>query len=85
MLDKKELLNIFCSINEEEIANGLKPELNQEKDIFFFLFEKFHHVFVNNVTIAFNRIQIRDDNIHFYIDDEAVAAIAILNIEDIAI
>lgn len=83
MLSKDELFNIFESIKEKEIADGLKPELMQEKDLFIFLFEESHYVFVNNVTIVFNKIYLGEDNIHFYIDDEAIAAIATLNIDDI--
>ncbi|MBZ9571070.1 hypothetical protein KQY27_05900 [Methanobrevibacter sp. TMH8] len=84
MITKEKLLNIFEIIMEEEVVNGLKSELNQEDDIFSFVFEESHFIFVNNVTIAFNKINIDEDNIHFYFDNEAIAGIAILNIENIS-
>jgi len=83
--NKKDLLKIFNEIKEFEIVNKLKPIVNEENDTFCYVYQKSHYVFLNNVTIAFNKVQFDKDNLRFYMGEEAVGAIAILNIETISI
>ena len=82
--NKEELIRVFDDIREEEIANDMKPVIKREDNLFSYLFGDIHFVFINNVTIAFNKVQFDEDNLRFYIDDKAVGAIAILNIDNIA-
>jgi len=84
IVNKKDLISIFDEIKEEEIANNLKPIVKEEDALFTYLFENSHYLFLNNVTIAFNKVQFEEDNLRFYIGDEAIGAIAILNIEGIS-
>ncbi len=83
MIEKEDLLDYFDDLKNEEINNGLKPDFDQKEGLIIYSYKESHYVFINNVTISFNQIQLDEDNIHFYIDDEPVAAIAILNIENI--
>ncbi|MBF4468318.1 MAG: hypothetical protein ISP01_02825 [Methanobrevibacter arboriphilus] len=82
-MDQKDLVNIFKKIESDELDNGLKPVFLQNKNDISYQFEKIHFIFINKVTLAFNRLQIDENNLRFYIDDEAVSAIAIFNIEEI--
>ena len=83
IVDKDDLVHIFDEIKEEEIDNNLKPLVEEDEGLFSYFFEDSHFVFINNLTIAFNKVQFNEDNLRFYIDDEAIGAIAILNIDKI--
>ena len=77
------MICIFDIIKKKEIANDLKPIVKKEEDSLIYLFENSQYVFINNVTIAFNKVHFDEDHLRFYIDDESIAAIAIPNIEKI--
>ena len=79
--NKKDLKDIFNKIKEDEIANKSKPIIKEEDNSCSYSFENSQYLFINNVTISFNKVQFDEDNLRFYIDDVAVGAIAILNIE----
>ncbi|MEA4956460.1 hypothetical protein SDC9_17821 [bioreactor metagenome] len=82
-LNSNELINIFGIIESNEVEDGLNPTFTRDNNSFYYKFEKIHFLFINNVTIAFNKLQFDKSNIRFYIGNEAVSATSILNIEDI--
>jgi hypothetical protein len=83
MTDKNDLVNIFNDIKNDEINNDLYPKFSDESDLFTYKFQESHYLFINNVTIAFNKVHFDNGNLRFYIDDITVGAVAILNIEEI--
>ncbi|WP_067260438.1 hypothetical protein [Methanobrevibacter cuticularis] len=84
MIEKEELIAIFLNIAEQEMENGIIPEIVKEDGCISYSFKEMHFIFINNVTLSFNKLIIDEDNVRFYIDDLAVSAIAIDNVDIIA-
>ncbi len=82
-LNSNELINIFGIIESNEVEDGLNPIVTRDNDLFSYQFEKIHFLFINNVTLAFNKLKFDKNNVRFYMGNEAVSAVSILNIEDI--
>lgn len=82
MVDIDDLIAIFNNIKEEELEKGFKVNFSNEDNIFKYDFENIHFVFLNKVTLAFNQVKL-DNNLRFYIDNQAIGAIDILAIEEI--
>jgi hypothetical protein len=83
MFNKKDLIAIFSNIQEEEIANNLKPIVQEEDGVFKYIFEESHFIFINNLTMAFDKVILSSNDLRFYITEIAVGAIAIPNIKNI--
>lgn len=75
-MNKNEIIAIFDNLEE------INKEKSDDLNIANYSSDEINYIFVNNVTLAFNKVQI-DDNLRFYIDDQATSAIAIDNILDI--
>lgn len=85
MVTKDNLIDIFNEIYDDEINNKLESKIINEPDLIIHQFQKFHSVFINNVTIGLDEVQFDNDNLRFYFGDKSIAVIAILNIEEINI
>lgn len=85
MATKNNLIDIFTDIHNEEIETELKPEIMDENDSIIYQFHEPHFIFINNVTIGFDKVQFNNYNIRFYLDEGSVAAVDILNIDEINI
>ncbi|RBQ24179.1 hypothetical protein ALNOE001_04300 [Candidatus Methanobinarius endosymbioticus] len=85
MVAKDDSINIFKDIYDDEIDNGLKPEITNESDSSIYKFQESHYTFVNNVTISFDEVEFDDDNLRFYLEEGSVAGVAIPNIEELNI